>query len=251
MKEKLFQILITKENTTKPNHPKRIKILNGIIILSFLISLWFSLFSIKYHLIYSVPVIIISIALKYIILSTHKLNPFFILGLIFTFISDILIFDNFQKYYTYISISTILCIISYILMAKSYLHKGKLKSILSTSAFLSLGLILYVLVSLLKVLSFELPDLHLILTIIATVSFIIYFISAGIIYLKGIYHNGVVLLISVISYFFQLIFSIINEFVFFERTLTTLILICHIGSIWLLMKFLLDARVIENNMIDN
>lgn len=245
MKENPFQVLISKEKTNKTSYPFIIKILDVLILLFFLISICFALFSTKYLLIYSVPVVILCIALKYIILSKQNLNAFFILALVFTFISDVLIFDNFQSNYIYITILTNLCIICYVFITKSFLQKGKLKSILSASAFLGFGLILYVLFSVLKLLSFELPDVQLILTIIATVSFIVYFVSAGIIHLKGIYNNGVVLLVSVIAYFFQLIFSVINEFVYFERTLTILILICHIGSISLLMKFLLEARVIE------
>ncbi|KJD36110.1 hypothetical protein PW52_05720 [Tamlana sedimentorum] len=122
---------------------------------------------------------------------------------------------------------------------------------MSVSVILSLGLVVYLIFSLLKVLSLELTNAPLILTSLATIGFIIYFISAGIIYLKSMYNNAVVLLISVIAYFFQLIFSIINEFIYFERILTALIIVCHIGSIYLLMKFLLEATIIDHKIIEN
>lgn len=70
------------------------------------------------------------------------------------------------------------------------------------------------------------------------VFFCSFFIVIALIYLSQLYQNGLILLIAGISYFFQMFFSLINEFLHYDKIFTTLIVISHIVALFLLTKFI-------------
>ncbi|KJD32850.1 hypothetical protein PK35_07675 [Tamlana nanhaiensis] len=223
----------------------KLNVLDILLGTSFLASIILSIIKSKQQLLFTIPLVIVCISLKYIVLAKHKFKVLFLVALAFILAADILIFKNFQANFTYISVLTTLCLLCYILIIKQYLKNGKFQGFLSASVLLSIALVAYVLFSVFKVLVLELPKKQIILSALCLFCFSLYFTSIGIIYLKSYYKNGILLFISGIAYFFQLIFSIINEFLHFERTFTVLIIICHVTSVYLFMKFILEVKSTE------
>lgn len=201
-------------------------------------SIFLSIYKEKATLIYTLPITVVSLLIKYITLKNNKKHMLYVLGLTFVLIADILIFSNFKTNFSYISILNGLFLLCSIAVLRHYLHKQKLKKFLNPSVIISITLVSYVLLYTLRFLIKTLPNNQVFFAFCTMSFFAAFFIVIALIYLSQLYHNGFILLIAGISYFFQMFFSLINEFLHYDKIFTTLIVISHIIALFLLTEFI-------------
>ena len=221
-----------------------------IFYLSFLASIVVSILFDKAQLLYVTPIVIVSIILKYLSLTKKKANPFFVFALFATLTSDILSLYCFESCFEWIALFASLYLICCAFVLKKYLHKGKVRSLLSFPVIVSVILITYILYNILELLIYSIPDNHIFFIFLATLSLIVYTITFAIIYINDNYNNGTILLASGIFTFCQIVLVPINEFLIFSKTFTVLIIICHIMAIYLLMNFIAKTEVIKPEDIE-
>ncbi|WP_179347683.1 hypothetical protein [Winogradskyella pacifica] len=219
--------------------------IDGLFYISFLATVIVSICLEREQLVYVLPIVIFSIIFKYINLTKKKANPLFIIALLAILVSDLLASSCFENCFVWIAIFASVYLICCALSLKKYLHKGKLKSLLSFSVIVSSILIFYVLYSILDLVISFLPGIDVFFLIICSVSLIIYNITVAIIYIRDTYHNGTVLLASSIFTFFQITLIVINEFLLYDKTFTVLAVSCHIIAMYLFMDFIAKTKVIK------
>jgi len=219
--------------------------IDGIFYMSFLAALIVSICLERTQLIYVLPIVIFTIFLKYISLTKKRANPVFILALFAILISDILSFYSFETCFAWIAISVSVYMICCALSLNRYLHKGTLKSVLSFSVIISATLIFYITYAIVDMLMDFLDGFKLFFVFLIAASLITYTITIAIIYIRDNYHNGTILLASGIFTFFQITLIAINEFLYFDKTFTVLIVICHVMAIYLFMNFIAKTEVIN------
>jgi hypothetical protein len=228
---------------------KKKSVLTILFFVSFFASIMVSTFLDKNYLIYIVPVVIFIILLKYISLTKKNTNLLFVFALLTVIVSDILLFYCFEECFLWISLLISVYLVSCTLILIKYLNRSKVKSLLSISLLIGVLLVSYLIYAVLELLINYIPDNLLFFAFLTAFSLIIYTLTITIIYVNDNYTNCTLLLASGIFYFFQIALSPINELLYYDRTFTVLIVICHILSIYLFMKFIVDTKVIVSGDI--
>lgn len=201
-------------------------------------SIFLSLFKEKDSLIYTLPLTVICLLIKYISVKNTKTHMFYVLSLVCVIIADVLIFSNFKTNFIYITLLNGLFLLCNLAVLKRYLHEQKIKKILTPSVLISVALVAYVFFYVLRLLIETLPNNQVFFAFCTMSFFAAFFIVIALIYLSQLYQNGLILLIAGISYFFQMFFSLINEFLHYDKIFTTLIVISHIVALFLLTEFI-------------
>lgn len=219
------------------------KFITLLFIMSCVTAVIASLFLDKSKLVYFVPPVILIILIIYLRKTKSKISPFFVFGMSLIFITDILIFQDFEKHFVWIASFTALNLLSFTYVLKKYLIKSVLKSIMSIPVLIAALLVVYVSYAVINLLSSSIPSEMISYTIIAFVSLGVFSGILALIYINDRYVNGVILLASGVFNIFQMALSPINEFFYYNRTFTVLIVICHILWVYLFMKFIVEAQV--------
>ncbi len=240
---------MTKKGEVNTRFFKKITFVDSIFYISFLATIAVSIGFDRTQLVYVLPIVILSIFFKYISLTKKKANPLFLLALFAILVSDILSFYCFEACFVWIAVFASIYLILCALSLKSYLHKGKLKSVLSFSVIISAVLIFYIIYAIVDLLIDFLAGVQLFFVFLCAVSLLIYIITVAIIYIRDTYHNGTLLLASGIFTFFQITLIAINEFLYFDKTFTILIVICHVMAIYLFMNFIAKTTIIKQEDI--
>jgi len=220
-------------------------VVNILFIVSFLTSVVMSITMEKKDLIYICPIVILTILLKYISLTKRKADPLFILVLLAFFGINVLTFYSFKDFFISISLLTSGYLLLYTLILKKYLNKSKLKSILSLSVLIGVFLVGYVIYSVVDLLIGHVPDHKLFFVFLVAVCLFIYAITFAVIYINDNYANGPILLSSGVCTIFNLGMAPINEYFFYNKTFTVLLIICHFMSLYLFMIFISKTKVID------
>lgn len=84
---------------------------------------------------------------------------------------------------------------------------------------------------------------------LCALTLIVYTITFAIVYLNDNYNNSPILLVSGLFTFFQVVLVSINEFLYFNRTFTVVIIICHVMAIYLFINFIVKTKVIKPDNI--
>lgn len=231
------------------NFLKNKSFLDVLFYLSFFASVMVSLFLDKKYLLYCLPVVIFIILLNYISLTKKKANLVFVFALFAVIVSDSLAFYCFEDCFMWITLLTSAYLVCSTILLLKYLDKRKLKSVVSIALLIGFLLVAYLLYAILELLMDYIPDHLVFFTFLCAFSLAVFLITITMVYLNDIYDNGVLLLISGIFYFFQFALSPINEFLFYNRTFTVLIIITHFLSIYLFMKFIAQTKVITSRDI--
>ncbi|WAC02462.1 hypothetical protein N7U66_01750 [Lacinutrix neustonica] len=181
--------------------------LDTLFYLSIFVSVMVSLFLEKKCLLYTVPVVIFIIFLKYISLTKKKANLLFVFALSTVIVSDSLAFYCFEDYFMWITLFTSAYLVCSTILLIKYLDKRKLKSLLSISLLIGFLLVAYLLYAILELLMNYIPDHLLFLTFLCASSLAVYLITISMVYVNDNYGNGVLLLISRTFLFFPVCFK--------------------------------------------
>ena len=219
--------------------------IDSIFYMSFLAVIVVSIFLEREHLLYVMPIVIFSILYKYITITKKKSNPFFVIALLAILISDVLSSYCFESCFVWVAIFASVYLICCALSLKKYLHKGKLKSVLSFSVIVSATLIFYVIYAIVDLLIGFLPGIQLFFVILCAVSLIIYTLTVAIIYIRDTYDKSTILLAYSIFTFFQITLIAVNEFLFYDKTFTVLAVSCHVMAMYLFMNFIAKTTIIK------
>ncbi|MBU2929302.1 hypothetical protein [Winogradskyella psychrotolerans] len=236
---------MTKKEEVYISSFKKAIFIDSLFYISFLAAILVSVCLDRSQLIYALPVVILTILIKYISRTKKSANPIFILALLAILISDILSFRAFEACFPWIAISSSIYLLCCTFSLKKYLQKGTLKSVLSFSVILSGLLVFYITYAIVDLLIDFLAGFTLFFVFLIAASLIIQTIAIAIIYIRDTYHNGTILLASGIFTFFQITLIAINEFLYFDNTFTVLIVICHVMAIYLLMHFISTTAVVN------
>ncbi|EPR70323.1 hypothetical protein ADIWIN_3679 [Winogradskyella psychrotolerans RS-3] len=236
---------MAKKREVSTRYFKKITIIDSIFYMSFFATIVVSICLERAQLVYVLPVVIFSIFFKYISLTKKRANPLFLIALLAILVSDVLSMYCFEACFVWVSIFASAYLICCALSLKKYLHKGKLKSVLSFSVIVSAILISYVIYAIVDLLMDFLPGIQLFFVLLSSVSLVIYTITVAIIYIRDAYHNSTLLLASSIFTFFQITLIAINEFLFYDKTFTVLAVSCHIMALYLFMNFIAKTEVVK------
>jgi len=202
------------------------------------------------YLMYILPLVIGSIILKYLSYKDITVSKLFLFAALLLIISDVLSLQDFFNNFIWIAILTSTYLICLILILRKYLSSAKIKSLLSVSLIIGVLLVTYILYAVLELLINNISNHLFIYTVLVALCLFLYAITFAMIYISDKYTNGPVLLASGVFNIFQMTLSSINEFFFYNRAFTVVIVICHILSIYLFMKFIAEAKVASINDMD-
>lgn len=216
-----------------------------LFFITFMVTVVVSLTMDQSRLLFILPLVIITIVLKYLSYNTIKINKLFILSALLLIVSDILSLQNFINNFIWIALLTSSYLICLIVILKKYLTKAKMKSLFSLSLVIAILLVTYIIYAILDLLINNISNHLIIYTVLVALCLFVYAITFAMVYISDKYINGPVLLASGIFNIFQITLSSINEFFFYNRTFTVVIVICHILSVYLFMKFIAEAKVVD------
>ena len=183
-----------------------------LFYVSFFISIVISITMEKKQLLYTLPIVIIAIILKYINVTKKEANPVFVFALLVALVSNIVSLYNFADYFIWATITKSIYYICCTIILKAYLSKGKLKSVLSLSVLLGFLLVSYIIYAVLDLLIAHLPDNTLFFTLLCAFCLVVYSIVFAMIYINDNYDNATILLASGVFSIFQTVLVPINEF---------------------------------------
>ena len=202
------------------------------------------------YLMYILPLVIASVILKYLSYKDITVSKLFLFAALLLITSDVLSLQDFFNNFIWIAILTSTYLICLILILRKYLSSAKIKSLLSVSLIIGVLLVTYILYAVLELLINNISNHLFIYTVLVALCLFLYAITFAMIYISDKYTNGPVLLASGVFNIFQMTLSSINEFFFYNRAFTVVIVICHILSIYLFMKFIAEAKVASINDMD-
>ncbi len=226
--------------------------MNGFDLLFFALLLASIIISILYEkkdLIYTMPTITLCILMNYVYVKKSKTNLIYSIGLLALFTSDIFATLAFKDSFLKITILTTTYIVCSTLALKKYLKRGKLKSFLSITSFITIGLLTYIVYAILDLLVLVLPKNTLFFVFLSVLTLIVLLVTIGLIYFSNNYSSGTMLLASGIFFFVQVCLSVINEFLYNDKTFISLIIFCHTMAIYLLTRFLIYTKAIKTEDI--
>lgn len=218
-------------------------VVNILFFVSFITSIVMSITMEKKDLIYICPIVIITIFLKYISLTKKEADPLFIIVILAFIGINILTFYSFKDFFVSISLLTAGYLLLYTLILRKYLNKSKLKSILSLSVLIGVLLVGYIIYAVVDLLIGHVPDHKLFFVFLVATCLFVYAITFAVIYINDNYANGTILLTSGVCTIFNLALAPINEYFFYNKTFTVLLIICHLLSLYLFMIFISKTKV--------
>lgn len=224
--------------TTPFRFLNKVNVFDVLLYTSFIVCVLMSIFMERKELLYISPFVIITIFIKYISLVKKEIDILFVLALVALLFLNFLTFYSYQGGFELISILTSTYLMLFSLTLKKYLKKSSLKSMLSVSSFIAALLIGYLIFAVVNLLITHMPDSSIFYVFLSAFCLIIYVIVFSSIYLSDNYENGIVLLASGLSSIFHIGLSPINEYFFYTKTFTVIIIICHFASIILFMNFI-------------
>lgn len=197
----------------------------------------------KQQLYIIVPAAVLALIITYIHKTKKKANLLFIAALIAVLVSNFFSLYNFDRFYLWITNLTTLHLVLFSVVLKKYLKKGTLKSFLKSHVIISFGLILYIIYTVLSFLMEQISDNELFFSLICAISIVVFMFTVSVIYINDVYENCLNVLTSGILLFFQMGLSTINEYLYFNKFFTVLIIITHFVAIYFLMKFIVETKV--------
>ncbi|MEP3836892.1 MAG: hypothetical protein ABJM36_04560 [Algibacter sp.] len=200
-------------------------------------------------LLYTSPVVIVTMLLKYINLTKYKADPLFLLALIAIFCVNFISFYGYSNYFRTLTLLTCSYLLLYCLILKKYIVKSKY----SISVSVSIGslLVVYIIYSVVTLLMDYIQRSNLFYMILCASCLLIYTLVIAKIYVKNNYQHGTLLLASGILSIFHIGLSPINEYFFYNKTFTILIIISHFVSVYLFMMFITETTPKQKNFYNN
>ncbi|MGR7814274.1 hypothetical protein [Lacinutrix undariae] len=234
-----------KDKFTALNCIQNLKFYQVIVYVTFMLSVLVSVFMDKKHLVYILPLGVLSIGLKHIMLCKEKFSIIYCLAIVVIAASDVLAFTGFKSHFIWISILTSLSLVLTSIVLLKYLNKPKFKSVISLSMIIAVLFVGYIIYAVLEALIDYIPGESIFYTFLCTFTLLVFLIIIGLIYINDRYTNGVNLLISGIFTLFQVALTPINELFYYNRTFTVLIVVCHLLSIYMIMIFVSKTKKID------
>lgn len=241
---------MTRKNTNAFLFLKKINIFDVLFLISFLTSIIMSFTMEREKLLYISPIVVLTILIKYLSVTKQKANLLFVIALFALIAINFLTFYSFQKYFVLITMLTCFYLIIYSLILKKYLNKSNIKKILSLSVLIGCLLIGYIIFSVIDLILNHIPNYSVIYVFLCASSLFIYVVIFSRIYLNNNYDNTIIIFASGIASLFNIGLSPINEYYFYNKTFTILILICHYLSIYLFMKFISETNSKDKKNIE-
>ncbi|UZO79362.1 hypothetical protein NBT05_10310 [Aquimarina sp. ERC-38] len=193
----------------------------------------------KLTLVYVKPFAII--ALMYLYLSqTRKVNPWYLVGMVALFISDIFISINFEYYFAMISLLITFFYISFSMVLKDFItfKDFKLADLVSFPIIISLLLVFYMIYSITELIWPHVLSSLLYLVIIL-LSLLVFVGLCFLIYIRDRYQHNVLLFASACCCLFVNSLLPINELYYYTRVFSIILAITQFTSIFLLTQFLI------------
>ncbi|SFD39862.1 hypothetical protein [Algibacter pectinivorans] len=215
-----------------------------LFYIAFVVCIIFSITMERAALLYISPLVVVTILLKYISVTKKKADPLFILALIALFGVNFFSFYGFNSYFKILTLLTCAYLICYCLILKKYISKAKYS--ISVSVSIGVLLVVYSIYSIVVLLVDYIPKSNLIYMILCACCLLIYAAVVAKIYVKNNYQHGTVLLGSGISSIFHIGLSPINEYFYYNKTFTVIIIICHFISIYLFMVFITKTKPVNS-----
>ncbi len=204
----------------------------------------------KEKLLYISPIVVVTILIKYISTVKKNANPLFIIVLLMLIVLNYLAIYSFEKYFAIITLITCAYLVLYSVILKKYIYKFHLKRIISLSVIIGCLLVGYIIYSVIDLILSYIPEFTTLYVLLCAACLFIYAAISATIYLNNNYNNTVIILASCIATIFNIAISPINEFYFYNRTFTVLILTSHFLSIYLFMKFISETNPEDKKDID-
>ncbi len=216
--------------------------LEYLFYLSFIIVMVIAIFFDKKLLVFALPFTIICVGLLYLN-STIKVNYWYLLSLFLMLITDILIYMDFKSYFSIICalIGVFFLLSSLVLKKFVVLDKFHRGTLVSLPFLIGTALIIYLIYAISELL---LPHVlkALPFVIISLVGSVTFTITSYLVYHAVKYKDKVKIMIVAGLCIFIVALVPINELFYYNRVFTILINLTHVLSLYVFMKFLIDAK---------
>ncbi|WP_186826867.1 hypothetical protein [Seonamhaeicola algicola] len=140
-------------------------------------------------------------------------------------------------------------LILFSVVLKKYLKTGPLKSFLKVPVLISFALVLYIIYSVLSFLVDFITGSDMFFSLICAISIVVFMFAVSVIYINDVYEHCLTILTSGILLFFQMGLSTINEYLYYNKFFTVLIMITHFVALYFFMIFLVETNVINDEDI--
>ncbi len=226
----------------------RLRGIKGIYILfyfSFLIVVLVAMFLKEEYLVYTKPLIPISLILIHVF-NVKSINPYYVVSMLVILANDTLVYIDFAKYFDLVAITIITFYVLCVFLLRKYITLAdlQLKKFLTFPIIISLTLISYLIFSISQLVLPSLMD--------SVVSFFMILIAllffVGVcfcIYIIDKYESNFRLFISASCCLFVSALLLINYFYFYTRVFTILINIAEIAGLYFFLRFLMEAKPID------
>lgn len=245
-----MHVVLYMKNTNEHTYfASRLKLFDLLFLLLLVVSVVIGIVAEMQDLIYTMPLVVLSIIGKYIYETKRKFKVLFLIALLCILVSDVLVFTSFKDYLLWISLLNTFFLICSALVLKPYVKYGKTRASMTISVFISIAFVVYILYTVFNLIITEVYGIEVYFAVLCELSMLLFLFPIGKIYLSDYYDTGTILLASGIFSLFQVALSIINEFLYFDSTFTVLIIICHSLSLYLLTKFLTNTKALKDEAL--
>lgn len=205
----------------------------------------------KKYLVFALPAMIISIGISYL-KDVDKVNIWYLISLLSMIVCDILIYSDFVGNFSIICLLTACYFLMCSLALRKYIDFKVItkNTFLSIPLILSVGLIVYLIVSIFDLLIDMVKDATLEVVVCLFFS-TTYILLSYLIYRQDMYREALKLIVVSCLCIFIVSLLPINEMFYSNNIFTILINIAHVLSLYLFMKFLLrthpEKDILEKN----
>ncbi len=212
----------------------------------FLLVVIISVFFEKKLLIYTKPLVSISLLILYV-KHVEKIDLFFVISIFLILTTDIFIYIDFLKYYDIIAVLITLFYFFCILSLKKYIIRADivLSKLASPPVIISVILIGYLIFSITELVLPKIRDSvgAIVMIVISLVGFsgVSFFI-----YVADRYEKSIYLFVAACCTLFVDALLAINELYYYNRVFTTLINIAEIAGVYFFTSFFIETKEITN-----
>ncbi|AXT50122.1 hypothetical protein D1818_04480 [Aquimarina sp. BL5] len=212
---------------------------------SFLIVTLVAIFLEEKYLVYTKPLIPISLILIHIF-NVKSISLYYVASMLVLLVNDTLIYIDFAKYFDLVAITVIIFYLLCVFLLRKYivLTDLQVKKIVTFPIVISLALISYLIFSISELVLPSLIDSIFSFFVILIV-LLIFVAACFFIYIVDKYEGNFRLFISASCCLFVNALLLINYFYFHTRVFTILINIAEIAGLYFFLRFLIEAKPID------
>ncbi len=221
---------------------KRVDGIYGCFYIAFFIVVCVAVFLDKWLLIYTKPIVTLSLTIVYIT-YVEKVNLLFPISMVLITAIDILTYIDFLFYFDIIAVLITVFYIVCVLQLRKFVAKEdiRIKKIISPPAIISIVLVFYLIYSITQ-LALPRVDNSIASVMLIIIGMLMFSAFSFIIYVGDRYEKSIYLFIAASCTLFVDALLAVNELYYYNRVFTVLINIAEISGIYFFASFFIETK---------